>query len=368
MTPSSYYVYFRFKSVTDYQALQVDHTGIDLFSLKRAIVKCTSLQKGAGFNLCIFRETLEEYLEDTDIVPCGSSVIVKRVPPGSKRSSLAHRIKQQQQEEEYRLQEQQHEQEHQEHQAMIRIALSEEDALVALHKQASKLSRVSTLTQRGPQVHKMSRPIVHAAPPLHYVCKRCNVAGHFIQDCPTNGDERYDIKRSKLVVGVPSTMLDVVSDAAAAGGLVDCRGRRVKLRSSSKPLSCGTRTAVADMPFHLNCPFCKYTIEDAVTIPCCRTAACDACAREALTLSGMQCPLCLTPGMIHDTLVPNLMLRQEVEAALYQADSAEQVAQRDSAEPLAPTEVSVPVIEQLQVAEPVEDDSEMDDDFGPDVY
>ena len=31
-------------------------------------------------------------------------------------------------------------------------------------------------------------------PPPYYVCKRCNIAGHYIQECPTNGDAAYDIQ------------------------------------------------------------------------------------------------------------------------------------------------------------------------------
>ena len=32
-----------------------------------------------------------------------------------------------------------------------------------------------------------------------YVCRRCGVPGHFIYDCPTNGDPNYDFKRMKPV-------------------------------------------------------------------------------------------------------------------------------------------------------------------------
>lgn len=34
-------------------------------------------------------------------------------------------------------------------------------------------------------------------PPDHYVCRRCNVPGHWIQDCPTHNDRQYD--RATLV-------------------------------------------------------------------------------------------------------------------------------------------------------------------------
>ena len=31
-------------------------------------------------------------------------------------------------------------------------------------------------------------------PPPGYICHRCHVSGHWIQDCPTNGDPKYDKK------------------------------------------------------------------------------------------------------------------------------------------------------------------------------
>ncbi|KAF2308073.1 hypothetical protein GH714_034897 [Hevea brasiliensis] len=36
---------------------------------------------------------------------------------------------------------------------------------------------------------------------------RCKVRGHFIQDCPTNGDPNYDGKRLRPPTGIPKSML-----------------------------------------------------------------------------------------------------------------------------------------------------------------
>ncbi|CAF1929485.1 BnaC05g51250D [Brassica napus] len=44
-------------------------------------------------------------------------------------------------------------------------------------------------------------------PPTGYICHRCNVAGHFIHHCPTNGDSNYNVKRVKPPTGIPKSML-----------------------------------------------------------------------------------------------------------------------------------------------------------------
>ncbi|PKI41547.1 hypothetical protein CRG98_038058 [Punica granatum] len=53
-------------------------------------------------------------------------------------------------------------------------------------------------------------------PPKGYVCHRCNVSGHFIQHCPTNGDPNYDIKRVKPPTGIPKSMLMATPDGSYA--------------------------------------------------------------------------------------------------------------------------------------------------------
>lgn len=36
-------------------------------------------------------------------------------------------------------------------------------------------------------------------PPPQYVCHRCQGQGHWISNCPTNGDPKFDFKRIKKV-------------------------------------------------------------------------------------------------------------------------------------------------------------------------
>ncbi|KYQ94140.1 hypothetical protein DLAC_04426 [Tieghemostelium lacteum] len=44
-------------------------------------------------------------------------------------------------------------------------------------------------------------------PHANYICYRCNQPGHFIQQCPTNGDPKFDHHKMKKASGIPKTFL-----------------------------------------------------------------------------------------------------------------------------------------------------------------
>lgn len=44
-------------------------------------------------------------------------------------------------------------------------------------------------------------------PPSHYVCNRCHVPGHWMQECPTRGDTSYDRARVVKPTGIPRALL-----------------------------------------------------------------------------------------------------------------------------------------------------------------
>ncbi|KAK1377166.1 hypothetical protein POM88_033359 [Heracleum sosnowskyi] len=53
-------------------------------------------------------------------------------------------------------------------------------------------------------------------PPPGYICHRCNVPGHLIQHCSTNGDPTFDVKRTKPPTGIPKSMLMATLDGSYA--------------------------------------------------------------------------------------------------------------------------------------------------------
>eukprot|EP00210_Caulerpa_lentillifera_P001521 g1459.t1 len=74
---------------------------------------------------------------------------------------------------------------------------------------------------------KIGRPNL---PPFGYICHRCNIPGHFIDECPTNGDPAYDFVRVRYPTGIPATML--VKDDQ--GGLLMPNGERARLRPNTE--------------------------------------------------------------------------------------------------------------------------------------
>ena len=49
-------------------------------------------------------------------------------------------------------------------------------------------------------------------PPAGYVCFRCSVPGHWIHQCPTNGDQNLDVVRMKTAYGIPQNRLEHTED------------------------------------------------------------------------------------------------------------------------------------------------------------
>lgn len=44
----------------------------------------------------------------------------------------------------------------------------------------------------------------NAKPPPHYTCHRCKQKGHYIEDCPTNGNPDFDLKKASK--GMPKNL------------------------------------------------------------------------------------------------------------------------------------------------------------------
>jgi hypothetical protein len=64
-------------------------------------------------------------------------------------------------------------------------------------------------------MHVEQRP-----PPPNYICFRCRQPGHWINQCPTNGDPAYDVQKVKKATGIPRSMLKTVSATDAKATLL----------------------------------------------------------------------------------------------------------------------------------------------------
>ena len=82
--------------------------------------------------------------------------------------------------------------------------------------------------------------------------------------------------------------------------------------SNSATATVAAEEEVSLVPKDLQCPFCMDILSAAVLLPCCVAAACDECARNMLVESDLKCSLCFEDNISPDHLIPNPHLRKKV--------------------------------------------------------
>lgn len=152
-------------------------------------------------------------------------------------------------------------------------------------------------------------------PPPKYVCHRCGNPGHWIYNCPTNGNPDYDIRKVKAPVGIPLEKLVstgegtiVMPDGSIGDVLVDDRILKKEATTASTLKS----LPPIEIPEEMQCPICKKLAKEAVMILCCQASFCDSCIRGHLIETGT-CPKCGKKDMLCDDLLPNQSLRKAIQ-------------------------------------------------------
>lgn len=126
-----------------------------------------------------------------------------------------------------------------------------------------------------------SGAIQTTVPRTGYICHRCNIPGHFIQHCPTNGDPSYDMKTMK-VADFPTKKED----------------KRI------------SPSAKNNIPLEFYCKICTNIMENSVMTKCCFDSFCDKCIRNFI-FSNSKC-ICGVTDILNDHLLPNLTLRKTI--------------------------------------------------------
>ncbi|PPR80553.1 hypothetical protein GOBAR_AA40160 [Gossypium barbadense] len=129
-------------------------------------------------------------------------------------------------------------------------------------------------------------------PPLSYVCRRCNVGGHYIHHCPTNGDPKFDRKRASNT-----------SDSSSKSSGISYAS------ISTTSSSCKSTT----VPPELHCPLCKQVMEDAALTRCCFASFCEKCVRDRIV--SMATCVCRR-RIVADDILPNMTLRDTINRFL----------------------------------------------------
>lgn len=159
-------------------------------------------------------------------------------------------------------------------------------------------------------------------PPTAYQCHRCQQFGHWISNCPTNGDAKFDFKRVKKATGIPKAFLTTINEGDAQGqegtlmlpdgGFAVVRTNEGSFRELAI-VDAVEKDMVASLPEEFKCTLCDSVLVNATSMPCCKTNFCDKCIRKKLLMTKFNCPACKKTEVSPDSLLPNRELRLQID-------------------------------------------------------
>jgi hypothetical protein len=134
---------------------------------------------------------------------------------------------------------------------------------------------------------KFTRQYEQKTPPPNYICHRCNQPGHFINQCPTNGDPSFDIPKVKKPTGIPRMYLKPVAGGDSRPSLILPGGQFAVMAANEEALQkevAKNKQVDTSIPDSLRCPLCGGLLNDAVLIPCCGYSFCEECMLSFFTV------------------------------------------------------------------------------------
>ena len=251
-------VHYKFRSAKQYGAVNFEGDFIQLAELKVAIVEQEKLQFGEDFDLHVVdAQTQEEYHDENALIPKNTSVIVKRVPAGSRdgrggRMGVLSQIAMAKKNERFA------------EIVGLSSASGRSSGVIAAARQilsgklalppgadAAGVAPAPTRLRVGDEQTRLASVVNTAGvgdrsagvarsaggrggrpgsgaggadgpppgtqPPPGYVCHRCGESGHYIQHCPASADSDLSVIRVKRPTGIPRSMLKTI-DAPQEGG------------------------------------------------------------------------------------------------------------------------------------------------------
>ncbi|KAF2031895.1 DWNN-domain-containing protein [Setomelanomma holmii] len=322
-------VFYKFKNSREPERIVFNGTGISVFELKREIIIASGLGDGTDFNLHIYPEDdlNAEYKDDTSLIPRSATVVCVRRPAPRGQGRAARYIS---------------------GKAPVRAitkdtskptapltsstaaggALTEADAEAAFLAESVQdwNAQKETLSHVKPTYNKSKKPVnvPNHDPPPGYVCRRCNIKGHWIQACPTNDDPDFKpVFQAKRTTGIPRSFLKTVEkpvdEEAAKGIMLNADGEYVQVMTDTKTWekfqekanASKAQAASADAANKeirergLECSIDKRRFVDPVKTPCCSKTYCRECIDNALADGDLVCPNCGKDEVLMDDLVPD---------------------------------------------------------------
>ncbi|ORY84215.1 DWNN domain-domain-containing protein [Protomyces lactucae-debilis] len=333
-------VFYRFKSQKDFTRLSFDSPlGIGVFDLKRDIITREKLGNGEDFDLRISNaDSKQEYADDAETVPKGTSIIVQRQPPArGPRKGTAQR---------YVTGNPIHIQSRQEFSNVtgptptprtatatpVSTGNAEEDAIKAMFaatdnnwaETQDKMALSKPVFRAGGTGKFPPAAVPDRPPPQGYICYRCGLKGHWIQACPTLGDENFENRvRIRRTTGIPRSQLQKVEnidDVDPASVMVNAEGETVmfvpdsKSWESYKEIQEQNKDESLPADHELACAICHKLLKSPHKTPCCSKVCCEDCITGALLESDFVCPLCGTADILLDKLIVDEEMAGKVKA------------------------------------------------------
>ncbi|KAJ4796701.1 hypothetical protein LUZ62_047947 [Rhynchospora pubera] len=390
-------VYFKFKSAKEFNSLPIEGQFISIGNLKERIFESKHLGRGNDFDLVVSNaQTNEEYTDEAALIPRNTSVLIRRVP-GRPRMPIVADIEEVKAVEDttqnitldtsnvatqlsaMNPEESEWDEfgndpyaiipEGQQAQSFNPANVSSSDKLDEDSKLRAVLETSSldwSSQNDGPRGRGYGRGMggrmgggrgfgrglfEHRNPPPGYVCHRCNVPGHFIQHCPTNGNPAFDPKRFKPPTGIPKSMLMTTPDGSYSlpgGAVAVLQPNEAAFEKEIEGIPTIARAAAVSaelLPENLRCPLCKEIMKDAVlTSKCCFNSFCDKCIREHI-INQSKCA-CGATEVLADDLLPNKTLRETINQLLESAATSSQ-EKAGSIVQAQDMQSSVPVLEKI---------------------
>ncbi|KAI0244785.1 Protein mpe1 [Massospora cicadina] len=361
---------------------------ISLFELKRDILIDSKL-KGTDFDIIISNaQSDEDYSDDTQLIPKNTSVYVRRVPakPGGPNAqyylSAANTSNDNASKREVEARPEATSVGGLEPSLDLGLGLplsldgvlpgeSEEDKLKSLFDQSSMqwgqqpLAQTTAGFSGGNKLHNGSYRGGHfQGVPLSstYICHRCGIKGHYVQNCPSIYDKKLAQPKVKRTTGIPRSFLkNVEAIPEGKGAMITNDGalvvaqtndsnawKKFQLTQRGSAISSDILRETATVPAHLSCNLCHKLLTGAVSVPCITEALLEKPAEDQFV-----CPSCEKREVVPDSLVVEHSLRSQVDEHLrlwaieLQGDLLSPEPDQPGDKEAVPTELDV-----LPVAEP----------------
>ena len=333
-------VFYKFKNSKEPERYAFDGNEISVFELKRAIIEASGMAKSTDLNLHIYHEDepTKEYDDDTITIPRTSTVIAVRRPAARGFSKIARYVS---------------------GKPPVRAikkdaapvvaprpsGATETDAEAAFLAESAQVwdAQKESLSHAKP-VYNKKKPVnvPNYDPPSGYVCRRCGVKGHWIQQCPENDNPDFKpVHCPKRTTGIPKSFLKVVDksevDEDAKGVMLNADGEYVQVMTDTKTWekfqektqATKAQAANADAASKevrergLECPLDNRMFVQPVKTACCEKTYCNDCIESSLADNDLICPNCGEETLIEFT--PD----KEMEARIrdFEAEKAKEKAE-----------------------------------------